>query len=235
MIPPFSKFFILIVCLASVVLADDFKTIDGKEYKNVKVSRVEPDGLVLSSKSGISKVYFTELPKEVQERFHYDTAKGGAYSAEQTANQEALYKQRQEAERQRTEEREKYWNEHPAPQPAPVEQHSVASSMHGSALDQRPSGPQVMIYGEVTNVVDEGLLVSVRETNSFGTERIPSYAKVLLIGKFPGFYDEDKIQAVGRLVGAYEYTSVMGSKRTARALAGASVTKRTEFPSNVRN
>src|SRR5436309_6811247 len=110
-------FLILILCSASLVFADDFKTIDGKEYKNAKVSRVEPDGLVLSSKSGISKVYFTELPKEIQERFHYDAAKGNTYSAEQTANLEALYKQRQESERQRVEEREKYWSEHPAPQP----------------------------------------------------------------------------------------------------------------------
>jgi hypothetical protein len=63
---------ILIVCVAPIALADDFKTIDGKEYKNVTVSRVEPDGIVLVSKSGISKVYFVELPKEVQERFHYN-------------------------------------------------------------------------------------------------------------------------------------------------------------------
>src|SRR6059058_2466830 len=56
---------------ASIALADDFKTINGKEYKNVTVKRVEPDGIVLSSKFGISKVYFTELPKDVQERFHY--------------------------------------------------------------------------------------------------------------------------------------------------------------------
>jgi hypothetical protein len=54
---------------ASLALADDFKTINGKEYKNVTVSGVEPDGIVLRSKSGITKVYFTELPKEVQERF----------------------------------------------------------------------------------------------------------------------------------------------------------------------
>src|SRR5947199_1195965 len=65
-------FLILILCSASLVFADDFKTIDGKEYKNVKVSRVEPDGIVLTSKSGISKVYFVELPKEVQKRFGYD-------------------------------------------------------------------------------------------------------------------------------------------------------------------
>ena len=75
----------VILCLASVVGADDFKTIEGKEYKNVKVSRVEPDGIVLKSKSGIFKVYFTELPKEVQERFHYDPEQAAAYSAQQNA------------------------------------------------------------------------------------------------------------------------------------------------------
>jgi hypothetical protein len=58
---------ILIVCFVSIALADDFKTIDGKEYKNVKVSRVEPDGIVLVTKSGISKVsrtgksFFTKI------------------------------------------------------------------------------------------------------------------------------------------------------------------------------
>ena len=60
----------VILCSASVALAEDFKAIDGKEYKNVKVSRVEPDGIVLRNKSGIAKVYFVELPKEDQERFH---------------------------------------------------------------------------------------------------------------------------------------------------------------------
>src|SRR5436190_15065645 len=80
----------LILCFASVAFADDFKAINGKEYKNVKVSRVEPDGIVLVSSSGISKVYFTELPKEVQERYQYDAAQAAAYSAEQTATQSAI-------------------------------------------------------------------------------------------------------------------------------------------------
>jgi hypothetical protein len=60
---------ILAVLSASVALADDFKTINGKEYKNVTVSRVEADGIVLRTKTGISKVYFIELPKDVQKRF----------------------------------------------------------------------------------------------------------------------------------------------------------------------
>ena len=78
-----------ILCFGSLALAEDFKTIDGKEYKNVTVRRVEPDGIVLSSKSGISKVYFTELPKDVQERFHY---------VDQTPNMEALRKKRDATE-----------------------------------------------------------------------------------------------------------------------------------------
>jgi hypothetical protein len=66
---------ILAALSASLVLADDFKTINGKEYKNAKVSRVEPDGIVLIYKSGVVKVFFVELPKDVQKRFGYDTDK----------------------------------------------------------------------------------------------------------------------------------------------------------------
>ena len=102
-------FTFLILCFASVAFADDFKAIDGKEYKNVTVSRVEPDGIVLISESGISKVYFTELPKEVRERFHYDPAKATAYLAEQTASQVAFQNQQAELRRKVAEERNKYW------------------------------------------------------------------------------------------------------------------------------
>ena len=59
----------LAVLTASLALAEDFKTINGKEYRDVIVSRVELDGIVLRMKSGIVKLYFRELPKEVQDRF----------------------------------------------------------------------------------------------------------------------------------------------------------------------
>src|ERR1700758_2424023 len=67
-------FVILVLCFASLALAEDFKTISGKEYKNVTVSHVEADGIVIKTKTGISKIYFVELPKDVQERFHYGSA-----------------------------------------------------------------------------------------------------------------------------------------------------------------
>ena len=66
---------ILAALSASLALGDDFRTIRGKEYKDATVSRIEPDGIVLRTKSGIVKLYFIELPKEVQERFLYDPAK----------------------------------------------------------------------------------------------------------------------------------------------------------------
>src|ERR1700719_2287385 len=81
---------------ASIALADDFKTINGKEYKDATVSRVEADGIVLKTKSGISKVHFTELPKEDQERFHYDHEKAAA--AQPAAVQQTQEMNRQAAE-----------------------------------------------------------------------------------------------------------------------------------------
>ena len=91
----------------SLALADDFKTLAGKEYKNVTVSRVEPDGIVLTGKAGISKVYFAELPKDVQERFGYDSQKAGDYSAQQSAGFEQVRKQQEEASRQKAQASQK--------------------------------------------------------------------------------------------------------------------------------
>ena len=90
-----------ILSFISAVFADDFKTLNGKEYKDATVSRVEPDGIVLKTKSGVIKVYFTELPKDAQERFHYDSQKAASYSSEQAANYAAYQKQQEETRRQR--------------------------------------------------------------------------------------------------------------------------------------
>jgi len=97
----------LSLSLISLTFADDFKTLAGKEYKNVTVSRVEPDGIVLTGKAGISKVYFTELPKGVQERFGYDSQKAGVYSAQQSAGFEQVRKQQEEASRQKAQASQK--------------------------------------------------------------------------------------------------------------------------------
>jgi len=218
-------FLIVAVCFASIALADDFKTIDGREYKKVKVSRVEPDGIVLITKSGISKVYFTELPKEVQERYHYNPQEAAEFTAQSVERNRQFLQQRAADEQKRAEERARYFSANPTPQPVPAEQ------MHGGALDERPSGPSVVIYGHVNQVVNEGLLVSVRTRNDIiGGEHIPNGTIVLVVGQFPGVYDDDKVQVQGSLIGSHQYTTVMGGRKTVRAVGGASVTKLNSYP-----
>ena len=65
---------ILAALSASLALAEDFKTVSGRVYKDATISHVEADGIVIKTKTGISKIYFVELPKDVQERFHYGSA-----------------------------------------------------------------------------------------------------------------------------------------------------------------
>ena len=98
---------VIILCFGAVAFAEDFKTVTGTEYKNVTVSRVEPDGIVLTNKAGISKVYFTELPKDVQERFGYDPQRAADYSAQQNAGLDQIRKQQAEALRQKAEATQK--------------------------------------------------------------------------------------------------------------------------------
>jgi ribosomal protein L12E/L44/L45/RPP1/RPP2 len=101
---------ILLVCLASIALAEDFKTIKGKDYKNVTVIRVEADGIVVRTKEGISKLYFTELPDDVQARFDHAPVKIDAEAAAARAAARAAEEKRIEeekaAERERAEKNE---------------------------------------------------------------------------------------------------------------------------------
>ena len=94
----------LAVLSASLALAEDFKTINGKEYKNATVSRVEPDGVVLKSKSGITKVYFTELPQDVQDRFHYNTQQAAQFTNQTIEEVRLAQQQKIEGDKKRAEE-----------------------------------------------------------------------------------------------------------------------------------
>jgi hypothetical protein len=59
---------------------------------------------VVKTKGGISKVYFAELPTDVQERFHYDPNKAAAAQAaglRQAQEVNEFNKQAEELEKQR--------------------------------------------------------------------------------------------------------------------------------------
>ena len=151
----------LIICFASVAFADDFKAIDGKEYKNVTVSRVEPDGIMLKSSSGISKVYFTELPKEVQERFQYDPTQAAAYSAEQTTSQVAFQTQQAELRRKLAEEKNRYWT---GQEPGKNQQDKLAAP-----------APVVAGRGQQVEVISHGAQVDISNHLALGNVTIVDF------------------------------------------------------------
>ena len=73
---------ILMALSATFAVADDFRTTKGKEYKNVTVSRVESDGIVIKFKGGIVKLPFTELPSDVQKKYEYNPVAAREYAAQ---------------------------------------------------------------------------------------------------------------------------------------------------------
>jgi hypothetical protein len=252
---------ILAALSASIAFADDFKTVAGKEYKNAKVSRVEPNGIVITFSGGIVKLPFTELPADVQKKYGYNSSAAAEYSAEEYEKQNALAQQRKADEQRRFEERQKYLSERPAPSPPSgqprteatahgttldqhrteatahgtmLDQHRTEATAHGTMLDDRPIGPQIFVYGTVLQVFDDGMLISARKSNAIGTEVIQKYASIFVVGKFQGFYGEDKVQVVGRLAGTYDYQTTYNALRNARMVVRAQVTKLTDFPSGVR-
>ena len=97
---------ILVTTSASLALADDFKTTNGKEYKNAIVTQVDVDGIVVKAKTGISKLYFTELPEDVQKQYHYNPANAAAAQSAQVAAIERTNQQIEEANKQREKEKQ---------------------------------------------------------------------------------------------------------------------------------
>ena len=57
----------------------DITTVKGKTYTGVTVQRVEPDGINIKHSAGITKLYFSELPTEIQEQYGYSREKHQQY------------------------------------------------------------------------------------------------------------------------------------------------------------
>jgi hypothetical protein len=77
--------FWIIALVASIASADDFKTVNGKEYKDATVTHVEPDGIVIKFHGGIVKLAFTELPEETRIKYGYHAHTAQASKAPQAA------------------------------------------------------------------------------------------------------------------------------------------------------
>jgi hypothetical protein len=95
---------ILVALAVSVALAEDFKTLNGKEYKSATVIRVEADGIIIRTADGISKIYFVELPKDVADKWLAPIRAAEAAAEQQRVEaKKAAEQQRIAAEQQRVE------------------------------------------------------------------------------------------------------------------------------------
>lgn len=93
----FGRYLILSVgwlLLCVVAAAEDFTTLSGEQYKGVEVSRVEADGLVVMTDSGIAKIPFRMLPEAVKARYGYDPKKEASQAAANQMQAQAAMIQR---------------------------------------------------------------------------------------------------------------------------------------------
>ena len=73
-----------------IASAEDLTTTEGKTYSDVKVTKVEPDGLSITHQTGTAKVPFIKLSEELRKKHGYDAEKAEAYQKEQARKRAEL-------------------------------------------------------------------------------------------------------------------------------------------------
>ncbi len=97
----------LVGLLAAVGYArgEDLVTLSGTTYHDVRVLRVEPDGVTWRHADGAVKVDFADCPENIRRAYHYDPARATAYrqtqaEARQQADEQARRDTTEHASRQ---------------------------------------------------------------------------------------------------------------------------------------
>lgn len=75
---------------ATYTAAEDIETLKREVYKNATVSRVEPDGIVITHAAGIVKIPFEELSEQFRQKYNYDRAAAARYRSQASKAQQAL-------------------------------------------------------------------------------------------------------------------------------------------------
>jgi hypothetical protein len=170
---------ILAALSASIALGDDFKTNDGKEYKDAKVRRVEADGIVVSTKKGISKLYFIELPEDVQQRYHYNPQNAAAAAAAQVAAIQQTNQQIEESNKRTEAEKQKF----EAEKRKALEVSKPAQSAEGVSRENTANGRRIVGVGGVNGLEVETsekelqLETAAREEAQTPEEKAARYAQ----------------------------------------------------------
>ena len=217
------------ICAAALVAcsfnarAANITNTAGKIYFNVEFVRRDPDSLTLRHDGGLSKVYFWEVSKAVQDRYGYGKQGTRQYYKQSQQEEFSAYRHQQELARH-TREQRKYEEAH----------QELAKTLTKAAFE---------IVGEVSKITEEGALIidakrpyrhkekiirrgytSMKSNRRFRTvteyESITAeFEPVLVIGAGSGFHDGQGWKGTVYRCGTYQYTTVMGSTKTVQCFA----------------
>lgn len=191
----------VLLSLALSALADDFKLLNGKEYKGVTVSKVEPDGLRLMTDAGIEKIPFDQLPPEIGAKYGYDPKKATEYAKTVDANRAAVEQAQARAR---------------------------AAVAQKKALKEREASSQVFRF-KVDQVVPGGAIVTPYESYSVGgsdsgvglggsvgtSYRLGSKtAFVKGVSAIAGIAEDQALNVLAYRDGVYTFTDTFGASRT---------------------
>jgi hypothetical protein len=89
--------FLFLFCASFVLGVDpgaiaEVKTLDGKVFQGVTISRVEPDGLRIFHSAGIAKIPVEMLPEDLKAKFNFDMSHAEAFRGEKKIEAEARAK-----------------------------------------------------------------------------------------------------------------------------------------------
>ena len=98
---PLTPVGLVLLCsiVATFARAEDVTTLSGKTLRQVKLARLDPDGVTWEHATGICKVDFTDLPAAIRQRYHYNPVQAAAYKTAQTLARQRVAEQSQQDQR----------------------------------------------------------------------------------------------------------------------------------------
>lgn len=215
--------FIIACSCIEPACADNITLSNGKIYTNIKVSRVEADGITITHAAGITKLFFWELPSEIQQKYNYDPEKAREYNKQAQARQAALAaKQREAAIR--------------------MQKQAEYEAAHKELMEKIKQSATELV-GRVQQITEDGALITdakvpyryqvevvtpgytpMSSNRRFTTKTkyvsaAADYEPVFVLGAGSGFTDGAKWTATVFPAGTYRYTTVMGAGKTIKCYA----------------
>ncbi len=208
---------LLVTAIAQDAERITFTTLAGREYKDVKVTKVEADAITVMHSGGIARLDFAALPADVQKQFGYDpdaaSAARAALNAANMERQRALAAQQQAREAQ-----------------------AASMAQEAREAEEMRQSAERKTY-KVFQVLPDGLLVQEHSRGGYGgrlagavsllsggssTTYTPPRTgeKIYLLRGAPGdsVVDDDVFDALVVQDGSAQYETVDGAVSTVRAL-----------------